>query len=67
MDFVEYPKALYKSGWANLEDSMTVYSKSEEMKARKKGYRMLDEAADAAEVAAETAAETQTGAEQVAQ
>lgn len=39
----EFPKALYRQGWADLSDSVTVESAAEEAHARKSGFRMLSE------------------------
>ncbi len=47
MAFIEYPKALYLKGWADLDACVTVHDAAGEAEARKAGYRMLSEPADA--------------------
>lgn len=43
MEFVEYPKQLYRSGWDDLSDSVVVNDAAEEEAARAEGFKMLDE------------------------
>ena len=42
---IEYPKALYLRGWADLAAMVTVADKPAEAEARADGYRSLSEAA----------------------
>lgn len=55
-EFQRYPLALYRQGWADLGDTVTVESEAEEAHARKSGFRMLAEAGQA-DAAQEPAAE----------
>jgi len=43
MTIQEYPKALYRAGWDDLDASVTVHSAQEEASARAEGYRGLSE------------------------
>ena len=43
MEFVEYPKQLYRSGWEDLSDSVVVNDAAEEESARAEGFKMLAE------------------------
>ena len=40
---VEYPKSLYLKGWEDLSKHVIVNSPDEEEKARKNGYKSLNE------------------------
>jgi hypothetical protein len=44
---MEYPKALYLRGWADLDACVTVDDAAQEAAARGKGYRHLAEAVEA--------------------
>jgi len=45
---IRYPLALYRSGWTDLDDFVVVYTETEEVDARRDGYRMLSDPAPAA-------------------
>lgn len=47
MTIIEYPKALYRAGWDDLDASVTVHSAQEESSARAEGYRGLSEPVEA--------------------
>lgn len=47
---MEYPKTLFRSGWADLDDYVIVWSADEESVARSKGMAGIDEAQDQAPV-----------------
>ena len=40
---IRYPLALYRAGWNDLEDFVTVLDEQQEADARRDGYRMLSE------------------------
>lgn len=44
--FAEFPKALFKDGWADLDACVVVRSEAEEVLAREQGYRPLSEPVD---------------------
>ncbi len=44
MEFIEYPKQLYRKGWKDLSDTIVVNSAEEEDAARADGFKMLGEA-----------------------
>ena len=48
MEFIEYPKQLYRSGWEDLSDSVVVNDAAEEEAARAEGFKGLDEEGEAA-------------------
>jgi hypothetical protein len=50
---IRYPLTLYRAGWNDLEDSVTVLNKQQEADARRDGYRMLSEPIAPPVVAAE--------------
>jgi hypothetical protein len=51
---VEYPKALYRRGWEDLDACVTVHDAAQEAAARAEGYRTLLEPVATAEAGDDT-------------